>query len=273
VEEWTHWDFNEAEEVLFRNRMPKTMHWSIPWSDLMMTMFILFAVMFIYQSSSRDALSSKEKESTMGTRMDSGAEIAIGKPGEFVGTLKESISSIYDLSEEIVRANDLEDFASVDLVPDKAVRIVLAADLLFDTGKADLKPEAKLSLERIAGIVRRAPYMVDVVGHTDNVTINSERFPTNWELSAIRACEVARFLIEEMGIPGKRFYISGHSYFQPVFRNDSARNQAANRRVEIIITKERPGGRPGIGESGLGLDLRRGTGRSTASTWPWNTFK
>jgi chemotaxis protein MotB len=238
------WDFNEAEEVLFRNRMPKTMHWSIPWSDLMMTMFILFAVMFIYQSSSRDALSSKE-----------------------------SISNIYDLSEDTVRSNDLEDFASVDLVPDKAVRIVLAGDLLFDTGKADLKPEAKLSLERIAGIVRRAPYMVDVVGHTDNVPINSERFPTNWELSAIRACEVARFLIEEMGIPGKRFYISGHSYFQQVFPNDSARNQAANRRVEIIITKERPSGRPLIGESGLGLGLRGGTGRSTASTWPWNTFK
>ena len=268
-----HLDLGDKEDILFGNRMPKTMHWSIPWSDLMMTMFIMFAVMYIYHSSPRDVLSTKGKDSTIGARMEPGTDSTIGKPVDFAGSLKESISNIYEMSKETVRANDLEDFASVALVPDKAVRIILTGDLLFDTGKADLKPEAKRSLERIAGIVRRAPYLVNVVGHTDNVPIHSERFPTNWELSAIRACEVARFLIEEMGIPGKRFYISGHAYHQPVFPENSPRKRAANRRVEIIITKERPYGRPGIGENVIGSGLLEGTRRSTADTWPWNTFR
>jgi chemotaxis protein MotB len=270
--ELARWDFGE-EDVLFRNRMPKTMHWSIPWSDFMMTMFILFAVMYIYQSSSRGVLSSKGKEPTIDTSMEPGADIAIGKPGDCAGNSKESISNIYELSKETVRANNLEEFASVDLVPDKAVRIVLAADLLFDTGKATLKPEAKRSLERIAYIIRRAPYMVNVVGHTDNVPIHGSRFPTNWELSAVRACEVARFLIEEMRIPGKRFYVTGHAYHQPVFPNDSARNRAANRRVEIIVTKERPYASPGTAENVLGSSLLEGTRRSTAKTSPRLPFQ
>jgi chemotaxis protein MotB len=268
-----HLDLSDKEDMLFGNRMPKAMHWSIPWSDLMMTMFILFAIMYIYHSSTRDVLSTKKKDSTISVRKEPGTDITIGKHRDFTESLNESISNIYDMSKETVRANDLEDFASVALVPDKAVRIILTGDLLFDSGKADLKLEAKRSLERIADVIRRAPYMVNVVGHTDNVPIHSERFPTNWELSAIRACEVARCLIEEMGIPGKRFYISGHAYHQPVFPKDSPQNRAANRRVEIIITKERPYGRPGIGENVLGLGLLEGARRSRADTWPWNTFR
>ena len=266
-------DWGDKEEMLFGDRMPKTMHWSIPWSDLMMTMFILFAIMYIYHSSTRDVLSTKEKDSTISVRKEPGTDITIGKHRDFTESLNESISNIYDMSKETVRANDLENFASVALVPDKAVRIILTGDLLFDSGKADLKPEAKRSLERIADVIRRAPYVVNVVGHTDNVPIHSERFPTNWELSAIRACEVARFLIEETGIPGKRFYISGHAYHQPIFPEDSPQGRAANRRVEIIITKERPYGRPGIGENVLGLGLLEGARRSRADTWPWNTFR
>jgi chemotaxis protein MotB len=271
IGETAPWHFRE-EDLPFHNRIPKTMHWSIPWSDLMMTMFIFFAVMYIYQSPCRNVLSSRAKEATMDTRMEPGADIAVGKPDGFPETSKESISKIYELSKEAVRANDLGDFASVDLVPDKAVRIVLAADLLFDTGKANLKPEAKGSLERIAYIIRRAPYMVNVVGHTDNVPIHSARFPTNWELSVIRACEVARFLIEEMRIPGKRFYITGHAYHQPVVLNDSTRNRAANRRVEIVVTKERPYANRGTVKNALDSSPLDGIGRSAPNTSPWNAF-
>ncbi|OPZ02827.1 MAG: putative lipoprotein YiaD precursor [candidate division BRC1 bacterium ADurb.BinA364] len=122
------------------------------------------------------------------------------------------------------------------------MRIVLTGDVLFDTGQADLRPAARQSLRTIAEILRRTPYVVNVVGHTDNVPMSSPRYPSNWELSTARACQVARFLIDEMGLPGDRFFVSGHSYFQPVKPNDTASNRAANRRVEIIITKDRPRG-------------------------------
>jgi chemotaxis protein MotB len=183
------------------------------------------------------------------------------------------MSNLYDLSKETLRAGDFDDFAAVDLVPDKAVRIVLTGDLLFDTGQADLKPEAEESLERVAAIIKRTPYMVNVVGHTDDIPINSERFPTNWELSATRASRVARFLIEEMGIAGERFFITGHAYFQPLFPNDSASHRATNRRVEIIITKERPFGKPETVEDILRPGFLEEAPHSTGHRWPWKTLQ
>lgn len=236
--------FCEDGDILFRGRRRKTVHWSLAWSDLMMTMFILFAVMYIYQSANREGLSGE------GIGTDRRADVEMGLPVRRVSAghvdsaepLRASISEIYDLSKETVKAEDLKDVAFVDLVADKAVRIILTADLLFDTGRADLRPQARKSLMRVAEIIRQTPYMVNVVGHTDNVSVHSDKFTTNWELSAVRACEVARFLIEEMQIPGERFYVTGHAYYQPVSPNHTAKDRAANRRVEIIITKERPYG-------------------------------
>ncbi len=243
---------HEGEDVFSQSRMPKTVHWSVPWSDLMMTMFILFAIMYIYKSPTRKVLSSQKTERDVGRCVETGSPVSASLKegvGESTLTFKESISNIYDLSKRTVEARNLAEFASVDLLPDKAVRIILASDLLFDTGRADLKPKARRSLEGIAEIIRQVPYIVNVVGHTDNVPIHSDRFPTNWELSAIRACEVTRFLIEEMSIPARRFYVSGHSYYQPVDLNNTAESRAANRRVEVIITKDRPYGTPGTVEN------------------------
>lgn len=250
------------------------MHWSIPWSDLMMTMFIVFVIMYVYRAANPEVLSQQAKRPKIGAEISSGADIGLGNGDNFQEASRQSISKIYDLSRETVRSNDLEAFAKVDLVPDKAVRIVLASDLLFDSGKADLRPEARRSLRRIGTIIEQTPFMVNVVGHTDNVPIHSERFPTNWELSAARACEVARFLIRETGVPGNRFYVSGHAYYQPVFPNSSPSNRATNRRVEIIITKEMPGASPGIGAAapGPGLEDENRQAVQGRDTWPWNTF-
>ncbi|MBW2109251.1 MAG: OmpA family protein, partial [Deltaproteobacteria bacterium] len=223
-----------------------TMRWSIPWADLMMTMLILFVILYAYYSPGRRV--SRHASSSIGPHAG-GAVQAQPEPGsgnERMLKPESSIADIYDMSVAAVRTDDLRSVSKIDLVPDKAVRIILASDLLFDTGKAELKPGAKRSLERIGRIIATSPYVVNVVGHTDDIPIHSDRFPTNWELSALRACRVARFLIETMNLAANRFYISGHSYYRPMFPNSSEMNRAANRRVEIIITKELPQARPAM---------------------------
>ena len=82
--------------------------------------------------------------------------------------------------------------------------------------------------------------MINLVGHTDDLPIHTEQFPSNWELSTTRACKVARFLIDEMHIPAEKFYISGHASYQPLKQNYGGKDRAVNRRVEIIVTKEKP---------------------------------
>jgi chemotaxis protein MotB len=229
---------DDTDDLFSGGRTRKGLHWSVPWSDLMMTMFVFFAVLYVFHSSKEKAFSDEPKARYAPPAIVTQAVAAypMEKP---VGPAS-SMTKIYDLSRETVRAKALEDFASVELKPDKAVSIILKGDLLFDSGVAEMRPQARGSLAEIAEILRQTSHVVNLVGHTDDVPIHSDRFPTNWELSAARACSVARYLMDEMGLPSSRFFVTGYGPQQPVRPNDSAQNRAANRRVEIIITKDKP---------------------------------
>jgi chemotaxis protein MotB len=234
-----------GNDDIFSNRsMPKKVHWSVPWSDLMMTMFILFVVMYIYHSAKKEFLSPDGlgSENTVQYTPPYPA-----KSGESGYEHQETLPKLFDLSNKTLQGRNMKHFASVDLVADKAVRIILTGDLLFAIGEAVLKAEAKVKLKQLAPIIKKTPYKVNVVGHTDNLPVHSSSYRTNWELSVIRACEVARFFIEEMQVPENKFFLSGHSYFQPLRPHTSEENRAVNRRVEIILTKERPYGIPFTG--------------------------
>ncbi|MCK5194479.1 MAG: flagellar motor protein MotB, partial [Desulfobulbaceae bacterium] len=217
--------------------------WSIAWSDLMMTMFILFTVMYAYKSADKEFLTGEGLGSDIGTEIGTGV---IGdKGGGSIGPAPDSgsellLTKIYHLGRQTLDQEELNEFATVALAPDKTVRIILRSDLLFDLGKADIKPAARKSLNKIIPILQQTPYMINVVGHTDNLPINTEQFPSNWELSLKRASEVARFVMDQSSLPEERFYITGHASYQSLQPNDTPENRAVNRRVELIITRNKP---------------------------------
>jgi chemotaxis protein MotB len=220
-------------DLFFRSDGPRTVHWSIAWSDLMMTMFIMFLVMFVFHSA--------KTETALGRGDPAVAEGAAEHVSTFARGEDNPRDSRSTESSLTVHADTVSDIDNMVLASDKAVRIILPGDLLFDTGMAEIKNAARESLQGIARIIRRTPYIVNVIGHTDNVPIHSAKYATNWELSVARACAVARFLIEDMRIPRRRFYVTGHSSNLPVTSNRTDAGKAQNRRVEIVITKDLPG--------------------------------
>ena len=132
-------------------------------------------------------------------------------------TVQEEVNTrIYDLSKSTLANEKLEQFASVELVPDKTVRLILTGDLLFASGQAELTPAAIASLKKLSGVIQKTPYMINVIGHTDDRPVKNSRFPSNWELSLARAGRVARFLIEETKLPATQFSVSGYSSFRPL---------------------------------------------------------
>jgi chemotaxis protein MotB len=159
------------------------------------------------------------------------------------------LDAIYDLSQQALTENNLKKFASIDLIPDTTMRIILTGDLLFNQGKADLSQTSRQSLQKVATAIKNSPYMINVVGHTDNIPMSSERYNTNWELSVARASRVARFLIEENNMNPNQFVVSGYSSYRPVKPNTDAENRAVNRRVEIIISKKLPPAQPATSEN------------------------
>lgn len=206
--------------------------WSVSWSDLMMTMFIFFVVMYVYQAGNRELKFGPGPGDNY--LSDTGSDKIVDT------NIKKKPSDIYDQTKKNIQDAFVDDTTAVDLVKDRSVRITIAGDFLFDIGKAELKTQAQWSIRQVAQIIRENSFIVNVIGHTDSTPNYSDKYPTNWELSAARACNVARYLIEECGIAGERFFVSGHAWHQPVKPNNTSYSRSLNRRVEIILMKEKP---------------------------------
>jgi chemotaxis protein MotB len=118
------------------------------------------------------------------------------------------------------------------------LRVDVVDELLFDSGEAELKPAGREVLRRVGDALGKAEgRRIQVEGHTDNVPILgvlAKRYPTNWELSAARAVNVARYL-QETGVAPERLSAIAHSEYRPRARNDSEQGRRKNRRIEILL--------------------------------------
>lgn len=106
---------------------------------------------------------------------------------------------------------------------------------LFDSGKANLRPDALPRLAVVGEILAQLPNRVRVEGHTDTVPIRTPTFPSNWELSSHRAMAVVRLFESEFGLDPRRLEGAGQGEWYPVAGNDSVEGRARNRRVDIIV--------------------------------------
>jgi chemotaxis protein MotB len=122
-------------------------------------------------------------------------------------------------------------------------RFVLQAELLFESGSADLGQEGKRHLIQIAGILhqlsKKIPddlnWILRIDGHTDRVPIHTPLFPSNWELSTARAVAVVRFLGNN-GIPENRMAATGFSKYHPIDTAETLEAYQKNRRIEMKLT-------------------------------------
>jgi len=113
--------------------------------------------------------------------------------------------------------------------------------ILFDTGSTSLKPEGREVLAHVARQIRTIRgHRVRVEGHTDDVPISTERFASNWELSAARAAGVVRLLAEQ-GIAVDKLSAVGLGEYDPIGPNDTRTNRARNRRIEIVLVPDDEG--------------------------------
>jgi len=112
----------------------------------------------------------------------------------------------------------------------------LAEQIFFDSGKATLKKGGKDVLMKVGDALKGYENkIIRVVGHTDNVPLaKSASFPSNWDLSVVRATTVVRFL-QESGIPPERMIPAGRAEYDPVAPNDTPEGRQKNRRIEIML--------------------------------------
>jgi len=119
---------------------------------------------------------------------------------------------------------------------DDGVTVQLSDTAAFSSGRARLKKKILPFLKGIAPIVKSFNFNLLVEGHTDSIPIRTKRFPSNWELSTVRATTVLRKLIK-YGVPEDRIAAVGYADRKPLRNNKTAENRAINRRVEFKFIK------------------------------------
>ena len=145
---------------------------------------------------------------------------------------------VYTELESLVENTDLTDSITLEEIGGQ-INLKIDGRYLFDSGKAELKDSARVIFSNLAQLFREHPdYRIGIRGHTDDLDIDTLQFPSNWELSAIRATTVLRFFIQQ-GLDPERMTATGYADFIPLVPNDSPENRAINRRVEFVLEKEK----------------------------------
>jgi len=242
---------NKKEILSGEDDGQNTKGWLTTFNDLITLLMVFFVL--IYALSSKDEMKMKvyqrSFQSALGVLFE-GKKTAISveetlqltdvshMTTQVEGTFKEEkAEEIKRMIEDSIETFDPE-LKIKATITKKGVYISLGNDILFNLGSADIRPGGRIVLDRIAAVIQKTSNHVRVEGHTDNVPINTKRFPSNWELSTSRAVNVIKYLAKERKIKPQRLSAVGYGESKPVFPNDTPENRARNRRVEIVIVTE-----------------------------------
>lgn len=139
---------------------------------------------------------------------------------------------------EWAQKRGLDDAIAME-INERGLAISFSEKLMFNSGSADILTQSLPLLNEIVSKLKNVNNEVNIEGHTDNVPIASEKFGSNWELSTARATNVVKYLVEQTGVSPTRISASGYAEYRAVAGNDTSAGRAANRRVVLIVLRQR----------------------------------
>lgn len=227
--------------------------WVVSYSDMVTLLLTFFVLMFAIGEteqekfqrvvvSLRDALkgtTNLEHDVYTGNQ-DSQYQIVSTETSpdeiELLAAVKQEMEKIISDLQKLIETNSMEGQITAEMTPRGAI-ISISNVAVFPIGKAQLTDLGRHTIQDITRILQAFPYHVKVEGHTDNTPINTDEFPSNWELSTRRASEIVRFLIDK-GISPTQLSAEGFAEFHPVATNFTAAGRSQNRRVELVISQD-----------------------------------
>lgn len=207
--------------------------WMVTYGD-MVTLLLTFFILY-YSIAAQNLM--KFKEAIFGDEANNIGLIELVDTMEIRTSLNEWTGfQKNNLLSEIEKMSS--DQISLDKGPDNSRMVVrIPGRTLFKPGSADLDKAGWPALTEIANVFKKYPnYKVNIQGHTDDFPISSGNFPTNWELSAVRATAVLRFL-NDKGIDPMLMTATGYADTFPLGPNTTPEERSKNRRVEFVLEK------------------------------------
>ncbi len=211
--------------------------WMVSYADFVTLLFCFFTA--LYAISNVDTHKLEQFVSSMKSAFnegEQGKEFSVINDVQIIAPIDiETEADVREMLDTIMKASD----GSVDVKRDRRGVVIAVADkMLYTSGSARLKDGAMNFLDQLVQPIMDYPNPVRIEGHTDNIPINTKEYPSNWELSASRAINVARYFVEKHQIDPGRITSIGYAEHKPVSSNDSPDGRSKNRRVEIVLLSE-----------------------------------
>jgi chemotaxis protein MotB len=161
---------------------------------------------------------------------------------EKISKLKSELSNLEQAKAELEDRlkTEIKDNQVNVQMEDKGLVITFVAEVLFDSGKADLRKESLSILDKVAGVLKTTvkDLNVGIEGHTDNVPIKFSGWKSNWELSTARALSVLHYMVDQHTVDPARLSAIGYGEYRPIADNATKEGRQKNRRVEIVVIPE-----------------------------------
>ena len=231
--------------------------WLIPYADLLTLLLALFIVLFASSNVDKEKFAAIAQAFSIemggagvlppgGVGTDPNFPIYPSSPpspsptgnDDIEGQFEETeLHNLQELQIELEKYFEEEGLnANIGMhIDERGLVISFNNSVLFDSGKANIRPEYIPMLTKMGAIINRLGHYIRVEGHTDNMPIRSGQFPSNWELSVIRATTVVRLFTDSSNIESETLAAVGYGESRPVATNDTVEGRAKNRRVDIII--------------------------------------
>jgi chemotaxis protein MotB len=235
--------------------------WLVSYADFVTLLFALFVVMYSvsqvnetkYQelSASLESVFTLQGDNTLTTE-NSPAENDNTKDQPHVDPFSELSNDIQQKLADLIGEQSIQ-VSSNELW----IQVSLNNRVVFPLGSVVPSQQAENILEDVAALLRNLDNPIQVEGFTDNLSIRTAQFPSNWELSAARSASIVKLLVKQ-GVAPKRLSAIGYGEFQPLADNNTEAGRAENRRVVLMIGKyprQRPGAIPNAKESQLLDDI------------------
>lgn len=218
------------------------LRWLLTYADMITLLLVFFIIMFVISDTNSKKYEMFAKSVSKGFHGKESTKGAITNPAQTESQVANQEAKI-DPEELLKQFNESfskeKGYGFINLERGKrGITMRLESSSLFEVGTATLTPQAFDALKKLAGDLKYVRNMISVEGHTDTADTHSSEYPTNWELSAKRAVNIVRYLVER-GVDPRKLSATAYGEYKPIAVNLPGKGAPENRRVEIIILDEK----------------------------------
>lgn len=217
--------------------------WLIPYADMLTLLLALFIVMFAMGQTDKEKLRKVSEQfniifsSGTGVLQQEGGGDSVLENSSIIE--EDKMTEVKLMLQEEIKSKGYNDKVKVELNKE-GLSISVQDAASFNSGDAELLKEFSPLLIQISAMLQKLDNEIKIVGHTDNVPINNDKFNSNWDLSSMRAINVMKFMVNVGKLDASKFSIQAFGEYMPKFDNSTEAGRAKNRRVEIVLVRKFP---------------------------------